>query len=70
VESYIRKLRERKSIAAGSAKEDERQHAKGRLTARERIEILFDPNTFTEIDTLVLPRSETYLDGPRASAMV
>jgi propionyl-CoA carboxylase beta chain len=66
VESYIRKLRERKSIAAGSAKEDERQHAKGRLTARERIEILFDPNTFTEIDTLVLPRSETYLDG-RAS---
>ncbi len=66
MESYIKKLRERKAIAAGTSKEIEAQHKKGRLTARERIELLFDPDTFTEIDTLVLPRSETYLDG-RAS---
>ncbi|WP_423225508.1 acyl-CoA carboxylase subunit beta [Candidatus Amarolinea aalborgensis] len=66
MESYIKKLRDRKAIAAGTAKEAETQHKKGRLTARERIELLFDPDTFTEIDTLVLPRSETYLDG-RAS---
>lgn len=27
----------------------ERQHAKGKLTARERLELLFDPNTFEEL---------------------
>jgi acetyl-CoA carboxylase carboxyltransferase component len=41
----------------------ETQHRKGRLTARERIEVLFDPGTFSEIDTLVLPRFETYMGG-------
>ncbi|MFI7118842.1 acyl-CoA carboxylase subunit beta [Amycolatopsis sp. NPDC049868] len=30
----------------------ERQHAKGKLTARERIELLLDPGTFTEIEPL------------------
>ena len=30
---------------------------------RERIDVLFDPGTFTEIDTLVLPRYESYLGG-------
>ncbi|MBP7593372.1 MAG: acyl-CoA carboxylase subunit beta, partial [Chloroflexi bacterium] len=40
-----------------------RQHSKGRLTARERIDLLFDPGTFEEIDSLVLPRYETYLGG-------
>jgi propionyl-CoA carboxylase beta chain len=33
------------------------------LTARERIDLLFDPGTFTEIDTLVRPRYEAYLGG-------
>ena len=66
MESYVKKLRDRKAIAAGTVKEADAQHKKGRLTARERVELLFDPDTFTEIDTLVLPRSETYLDG-RAS---
>lgn len=28
----------------------ERQHSKGKLTARERVELLFDPDTFDEID--------------------
>ncbi len=31
----------------------ERQHAKGKLTARERIDILFDKNTFEELDAFV-----------------
>ncbi|MGW4632422.1 acyl-CoA carboxylase subunit beta [Nocardia sp. NPDC004415] len=30
----------------------ERQHAKGKLTARERIEILLDPGSFTEVEPL------------------
>ena len=63
MESYIKKLRDRKAIAAGTVKEADAQHKKGRLTARERIDLLFDPDTFTEIATLVVPRSETYLDG-------
>ncbi|WP_079062927.1 acyl-CoA carboxylase subunit beta [Peterkaempfera griseoplana] len=30
----------------------EAQHAKGKLTARERIDLLFDPGTFTEVEGL------------------
>ncbi|MDI9547970.1 MAG: acyl-CoA carboxylase subunit beta [Chloroflexota bacterium] len=63
MESYIDDLRQRKQKAAGSEKDRERQHAKGRLTARERLDVLFDPNTFNEIDTLVTPRYEQYMDG-------
>ena len=63
METYIAKLRQRKTIAAGTDKEVEAQHQKGRLSARERIDLLFDPGTFTEIDTLVTPRTDKYLDG-------
>jgi len=63
VESYINKLRERRAIAAGTQKDTETQHKKGRLTARERVELLFDPGTFNEIDTLVTPRYEQYMGG-------
>ncbi|MCG8350347.1 MAG: acyl-CoA carboxylase subunit beta [Chloroflexales bacterium] len=63
MEEYIRELRTRKGIAAGSKKDQETQHKKGRLTARERIDILFDPDSFTEIDTLVQPRYESYMGG-------
>lgn len=60
---YKEELRQRQGLARGTAKEAGQQHAKGRLTARERIELLFDPGTFQEIDTLVLPRYESYLGG-------
>ena len=63
MEKYIERLRQAKQVAAGAAKETERQHSKGHLTARERIDQLFDPDTFQEIDTLVLPRTEKYADG-------
>ncbi|WP_129670737.1 acyl-CoA carboxylase subunit beta [Candidatus Chloroploca sp. Khr17] len=63
MEDFVRKLRERKAIAAGTEKDAAAQHQKGRLTARERIEILFDPNSFNEIDTLVTPRYESYMGG-------
>ena len=36
----------------------EKQHARGKLTARERIEKLLDPGTFEELDTFV--RHRTY----------
>jgi acetyl-CoA carboxylase carboxyltransferase component len=34
---------------------EEKQHAKGKLTAWERIEILFDEDTFEEVDAYVTP---------------
>ncbi len=63
MERYLSKLRDKRKQAAGTAKDADVQHAKRRLTARERIDVLFDPGTFAEIDTLVLPRYESYLGG-------
>ena len=63
LENFIRKLRDRRAQAAGTPQEAEAQHHKRRLTARERIDTLFDQGTFTEIDTLVLPRYESYPGG-------
>ena len=47
---------ERRAEAGGGAARVERQHAAGKLTARERIADLFDPGTFEEIDKLVTHR--------------
>jgi acetyl-CoA carboxylase carboxyltransferase component len=38
------------AAAGGGPKRVEAQHKRGKLTARERIELLFDPGTFEEID--------------------
>ncbi|WP_030925147.1 acyl-CoA carboxylase subunit beta [Streptosporangium amethystogenes] len=37
-----------------------RRHAKGRLTARERIERLLDPGSFVELDALAVHRSTSF----------
>ncbi len=66
MQDYLADLHKRRAIAAGNEKTAARQHAKGRLTARERIELLFDPGTFSEIDTLVLPRYDVYLGGKQS----
>jgi propionyl-CoA carboxylase beta chain len=66
MQEFIHDLRARKAVAQGSAKDVETQHAKRRLTARERIDALFDPGSFNEIDTLVEPRYESYLGGKRS----
>ncbi|MCL4232340.1 MAG: acyl-CoA carboxylase subunit beta [Dehalococcoidia bacterium] len=51
----------------GGPKRIEAQHARGKLTARERIELLLDPGTFDEIDALVRPRgSAAGTVGPEA----
>ena len=66
MDRYIQDLRERKGISAGTEQDAERQHNKGRLTARERIDLLFDPGTFEEIDALTLPRYESYPGGKKS----
>lgn len=40
----------------GGPKRIDAQHARGKLTARERIDLLLDPGTFDEMDSLVRPR--------------
>ncbi|MCY0947577.1 acyl-CoA carboxylase subunit beta [Streptomyces antarcticus] len=40
------------ALAGPDARATERQHAKGKLTARERIALLLDPDSFHEIETL------------------
>ncbi|MEM9931607.1 MAG: carboxyl transferase domain-containing protein, partial [Bacteroidota bacterium] len=38
----------------------EKQHAKGKLTARERIHLLLDPGTFEEVGALVTHRTQDF----------
>jgi acetyl-CoA carboxylase carboxyltransferase component len=40
----------------GGAERIERQHAQGKMTARERLDYLLDPGTFNELDALVAHR--------------
>jgi propionyl-CoA carboxylase beta chain len=58
----IEDLREKidEAIHAGSARAVEKQHAKGKHTARERIEMLVDPDSFTEIDEFARHRSNQF----------
>src|SRR5881398_2156738 len=49
--------RKRESEMGGGEQRIERQHAEGKLTARERIALLFDPGSFQELDQLVVHRS-------------
>ena len=48
------------AIHAGSARAVERQHAKGKRTARERLERLLDPGSFTEFDELARHRATDF----------
>ena len=48
------------AVHAGSAKAVEKQHAKGKMTARERIEMLFDEGSFVELDELARHRSVAF----------
>ena len=52
VEERLAELAEMRAQAlhAGSESAVERQHARGKLTARERIDQFLDPGTFVELD--------------------
>jgi propionyl-CoA carboxylase beta chain len=62
VKERIEQLRELKARArlGGGPEAIERQHARGKLTARERLELLLDPGTFVEIDILTRHRAGTF----------
>jgi len=46
--------------AGGGEKRRERQHAEGKLSARERLELLFDEGTLEELDKLVEHRCQDF----------
>jgi propionyl-CoA carboxylase beta chain len=51
---------ERRAELGGGEERLRRQHDSGKLTARERIELLFDPGSFLEIDKLVTHRCRDF----------
>jgi propionyl-CoA carboxylase beta chain len=58
--------RKRESELGGGQARIDRQHNEGKLTARERIALLFDPGSFQELDQLVTHRSTDFgLDKQR-----
>jgi propionyl-CoA carboxylase beta chain len=58
LEEKIKKLEEltAEALLGGGADRIERQHAAGKLAARERIELLLDPGSFVETDRFVVHR--------------
>ena len=54
------------ALEGGGAARIDRQHAWGKLTARERVELLLDPDSFVELDAFVTHRATEFgLDKQR-----
>ncbi|MEZ5964349.1 MAG: acyl-CoA carboxylase subunit beta [Planctomycetota bacterium] len=61
----LRSLREQ-SLLGGGASRQEAQRQRGKMTARERVELLVDPGTFVEMDRFVLHRCRDFgMDGEK-----
>ena len=66
-----RSKKEKLSAQGGGQDRIKAQHDKGKLTARERIDLLLDEGTFTEVDPLVthhyheydMQKKKFYTDG-------
>jgi acetyl-CoA carboxylase carboxyltransferase component len=56
---HLRELRE-EALHAGSQRAIARQHEQGKLTARERIDVLVDKDSFQEIDQFVRHQSQGF----------
>jgi acetyl-CoA carboxylase carboxyltransferase component len=52
----LRELRDRALLGGGEDRINE-QHQKGKLTARERVELLLDPGSFVELDRFAISQS-------------
>jgi propionyl-CoA carboxylase beta chain len=48
------------AVHAGSAEAVQKQHAKGKKTARERVQLLLDADSFTELDEFARHRSTSF----------
>ena len=54
------KVRYHEAVTASGQAAIEKQHAKGKLTARERIDLLLDPGSFVEFDEFVRHRTHAF----------
>jgi acetyl-CoA carboxylase carboxyltransferase component len=61
-EERIERLRSLRaeSLLGGGAERIEQQHGRGKLTARERLDLLLDPDSFVELDAFVTHRSSEF----------
>ncbi len=61
-EAELEVLRQKQSAAAAPAGEDAiaRQHDRGKLTARERVQALLDPGSFVELDAFAVHRTDSF----------
>src|SRR3989304_2440199 len=61
-DARLEELRQRDLAAeeGGGAERREKQHQAGKLSARERIELLLDPESFEELDKFVLHRCDEF----------
>jgi acetyl-CoA carboxylase carboxyltransferase component len=50
----------RQARLGGGERRIEQQHRRGKLTARERLDVLLDPDTFQELDALVMHRATDF----------
>ncbi len=62
IKEKFNKLEEqtREAMKGGGKERIEKQHKAGRLTARERIELLLDQNTFVEVDRFMTHRTKDF----------
>src|SRR5262245_9211679 len=57
----IEELRQRRAQTdAADPQAAEKQHARGKLTARERVELLLDPCSFVELDAFAVHRTSAF----------
>src|SRR5436190_1604368 len=62
--------RREQALHAGSERAVERQHSKGKMTARERIEYLLDDGSFVELDQLARSRSPEMDERPYTDGVI
>ncbi|MGH2358823.1 MAG: carboxyl transferase domain-containing protein, partial [Candidatus Limnocylindria bacterium] len=63
--AHLRELREQ-ARQGGGPERVEQQHARGKLTARERLDLLLDEGSLTELDAFVTHRASDFgLDAER-----
>src|SRR5690348_4724315 len=62
MQDILKQLEEKRAAAraGGGQRRVDAQHAKGRLTARERVELLLDPDSFEEWDMFVEHRTSDF----------
>ena len=65
----LKTLRDEVKLGGGEAR-IAKQHAKGSLTARERIDLLVDPGTFHEIEAMVTQQNDPQAPAPLGDGVV